>query len=35
MNHLYTGLIVGVIVIPFHGRLLDCAVHPPDLSIRP
>ena len=26
---------MGVIVIPFHGRLLDCAVHPLDLSVRP
>lgn len=24
-----------VIVIPFHGRLFNCAVHPPNLSYRP
>ena len=28
-----TELIVIVIVIPFHGRLLDCAVCPLDLPI--
>ena len=26
-----TALIVIVIVIPFHGRLLDCVVHPRDV----
>jgi hypothetical protein len=26
-----TALIVIVIVIPFHGRLLDCAIHPRDV----
>ena len=30
-----TELIVIVRVIPFHGRLLECAVHPLDLSVRP
>ena len=30
-----TALIVIVIMIPFHGRLLDCAVYSPDLYIRP
>ena len=35
MNHLSTGLIVSVIVIPSHARLLDCALHPLDLSVRP
>ena len=28
-----TELIVIVTVIPFHGRLLDCAVHPLDWPI--
>ena len=32
---IHSELIVIVRVIPFHGRLLDCAVHPSDLSIRP
>lgn len=26
-----TALIVIVIMIPFHGRLLDCVVHPRDV----
>ena len=30
-----TELIVIFIMIPFHGSLLDCAVHPLDLSVRP
>ena len=30
-----TELIVIVKVIPFQGRLLECAFHPLDLSVRP
>ena len=30
-----TELIVIVKVIPFHDRLLECAVQPLDLSVRP